>query len=110
MFVYSFNLMMFTSYIYMRDGQCVTQQASSFRVVCRCNQGVSLRGRDELIKMDQSEEATPAELITAHPCLIPVPGILVPHRLTSRAIQLHCSPGGMDGVFHLSSDDGGEAL
>lgn len=69
----------------MRDGQCVTLQAPSFRVACRCNQGVSPQGRDELIKMDQSEEAAPAELITPHPCLIPVPAILAPHRPDIRA-------------------------
>lgn len=35
-------------------------------MACRCNRDVSLWGHDEFIKVDQSEEETPAELKILH--------------------------------------------
>lgn len=48
-------------------------------VAGRCNRDVSLWGHDEFIKVDQSEEEAPAELIMPHLCLMPVPAISTSH-------------------------------
>lgn len=47
-------------------------------VACRCNRDVSLWGHDEFIKVDQSEEEVPAELIMPHLLMMPVPAISTP--------------------------------
>lgn len=48
-------------------------------VACRCNRDVSLWGRDEFIRVDQSKEEAPAELIMPYLCLLPIPAIPAPH-------------------------------
>lgn len=47
-------------------------------MACRCNRDVSLWGNDEFIKVDQSEEEAPAELIMPRLCLMSVPAIPTP--------------------------------